>query len=142
MRPGHVSLERNDGAAAFVKDQVAYIRGDVDARFRAALREAVAQDGGKTARHLIHRALDQGPSRGGALEAMRYFGPELQCKLELTGDIIDGLEIAVNGFKRWLELTGFANDVTMIRGFVAWAEFRNGRGRVIGGVKQAFDRRA
>lgn len=138
-RPGHVRIENADGATAFVKDKVAHIRSDVDARFRNALRKAVHADGGKTARNLIMKALEQGPSRGGAVEAMRYFGPELQTKLVLTAQIIDGLEISVNGFKKWLELTGFGNDVTMIKAFVAWAEFKNGAGRVIPGVKRAFD---
>jgi len=139
VKPGHIRLDREDGATAFVKDQVAHIRGDVDARFRNALRKAVHSDGGATARSLIMNALEQGPSRGGAVEAMRFFGPELQTKLALTAEIIDGMEIAVNGFKKWLELTGFANDVTMIRGFVEWAEYKNGQGRVIPGLKQAFD---
>lgn len=134
-----VRLARADGATAFVQDKVSHIRADVDARFRAALRKAVTADGGKTANNLIVKALEHGPSRGGAVEAMRYFAGELQAKLAITAEIVDGLEIAVNGFKKWLELTGFANDLTMIKGFVAWAEYKNGRGRVIGGVKQAFD---
>lgn len=138
-KPGHTRIERDDGATAFVQDKVAHIRADVDQRFRNALGHAALKDAGKTARKLIARALTAGPSRGGAVEAMRHFGPALQVNLVLTAEIIDGLEIAVPGFKKWLELTGFANDLTMIKGFVAWAEFKNGQGRVISGVKQAFD---
>lgn len=134
MRPGEIHLQRADGATAFVKDRIGHIRKDVDQTFRKMLREAVAQDGGQTARWYIIRALDQGPSRGGAMEAMRHFGDGLNVKLALTAEIIDGLEIAKPGFKKWLELTGFANDVTMIKGFVAWAEANNGRGRVLPGM--------
>jgi hypothetical protein len=137
MRPGCVRIENAQGATAFVKDQVAHIRSDLDRKFRKALKEAVAQDGGKSARDLVTRALDHGPRRGGAIETIHHFGSELPVKLVLTAEIVDGIEIAMPGFK--MELTGFANDLTMVRGFVAWAEFKAGQGRVISGVKQAFD---
>lgn len=138
-RPGQTRIERDDGATAFIQDKVAHIRADVDQRFKKALLNACAQDGNKTAWRLFHKAIHAGPSTGGAVEAMRYYGGTLQANLLLTAEIIDGLEIAVPGFKKWLELTGFANDLTMIKAFVAWAEFKNGQGRVISGVKQAFD---
>jgi len=64
-------------------------------------------------------------------ETISYFGDELDVKLKLTAQIVDGLEISVPGFKKWLELTGFGNDKTMIRGFVAWAEHKAGKGRVM-----------
>jgi hypothetical protein len=138
-RPDSVRLDRHDGATAFVKDKVAHIPADLDRRFRRGLQEAVARDGGKTAHLLVIDALTAGPSRGGALEAMRYFGPLLQVELVHTAQIIDGLEVSMNGFKRWLELTGFANDVTMIKAFIEWSHYKNAVGRVIGGVQQAFD---
>ena len=139
MRPTQTRIEAPNGTTTIVQDKRVHIRQDVDLAFRRALREAVAQDGGKAARYLIFRSLEQGPSRGGAIETISHFGAELPTKLALTAEIIDGMEIAVNGFKKWLELTGFANDLTMVKGFVAWAEYKAGRGRVITGVKQAFD---
>jgi hypothetical protein len=135
-----IRAEVAPGVTSFVRDGVAHIDITVDRRFRAALSEAVARDGGATARRLIVRALEQGPSRGGARETINHFGAELGVKLALTSEIVDGLEIAVNGFKKWLELTGFANDLTIVKGFVAWAEYKGGGGRVISGVKQAFER--
>ena len=130
-RPGQIRIQNPDGATAFVKDQVAHIRTDVDRAFRKALVEVVTKDGGKTARNLIVCALDRGPSRGGAMQTMRHFGKELSTKLALTAQIVDAMEITRPGFKRWLELTGFANDLTMVKGFVAWAEFKAGQGRVL-----------
>lgn len=125
---------------AFVQDGIAHVRKDIDQRFRNALGEAAMTDANKTARWYIHRALHQGPSRGGVRETMAHFGTELNIKLALTADIVDGMEISVPGFKKWLELTGFANDLTMIKGFVAWAEYKNGAGRVMSSVKAAFER--
>lgn len=135
-----IPLAGPNDTTAFVRDNRTHIRADIDLRFRNALREACAQDGGKTARWYIVRALDHGPSRGGVRETMSYFGVELNIKLALTAEIVDGIEISVPGFKKWLELTGFANDLTMIKGFIAWAEYRNGQGRVIPTVRPAFER--
>lgn len=125
---------------AYIRDGVTHIRSDIDARFRRALGEAAMADANKPARYYIHRALDKGPRPGGAREAMQHFGNELNVKLALTAEIVDGLEISVPGFKKWLELTGFGNDLTMIKGFVAWAEYKNGQGRVIPTVRPAFER--
>lgn len=126
-------------ATAFVRDGRVDIRSDVDQRFRRVLREAVRQDGGKPARNRICAALDAGPSRGGAMETMRHYGPHLNVNLALTADIIDGLEIAAPGFKKWLELTGFANDLAMIKGFIAWAEHKSGQGHVLPAAVRAFE---
>ncbi len=140
MRPQQTRLEVPNGTTALREGKRVHIRLDLDRKFRAALREAVAQDGGKSARYYVIRALEQGPARGGAIETINHIGSELQTKLALTAQIVDGMEIACNGFKKWLELTGFANDLTMVKGFVAWAEYKAGQGRVITGVKQAFDK--
>ena len=139
MRPGRTEAVLPHDLTSFARDGKRFIRQDVDSKFRRALSEAVAQDGGRSARFHIRNALENGPSRGGANEALRYFGKELWIKLALTAQIVDGIEISVPGFKKWLQLTGFGNDKTMIRGFVAWAEHKEGKGRVIAGVKQAFD---
>lgn len=135
-----IPLAGPNDQTAFVRDGISHVRRDVDQRFRNALGEALVADANKTARWYIHRALANGPSRGGVRETMAHYGEGLNVHLALTADIVDGLEITVPGFKKWLELTGFANDLTMIKGFVAWAEYKNGAGRVISTVRPAFDR--
>lgn len=135
-----IRLAGPNDRTAFVRDNVAHIRRDIDLRFRQALREAAAVDAGRSARWLIDKALNNGPSRGGVKETVDHFGEGLNVKLALTAELVDGIEISVPGFKKWLELTGFANDLTMIKGFIAWAEFKNGQGRVIPTVRPAFDR--
>jgi predicted phage tail protein len=55
---------------------------------------------------------------------MAYFGPRMDEVMHLTAPIVDALEVAMHGFKRWLEVTGFGNDKTMFKGFVKWAENR------------------
>ena len=117
--------------SAFVKGGQSHIRKDVDEKFRKVLTEAAARQANFAARFHISNALHNGPSRGGAAESIKFFGAELDVKLHLTAEIVDALEISAPGFKKWLQLTGFGNDKTMIRGFVEWAEFKNGRGRVI-----------
>lgn len=109
----------------------------VDEAFRRALI-AGAKDGGQHAVWYIRCALEDGPSRKGAAEAMEHFGNELHAKLVMTAMIVDGMEISVPGFKQWLVDTGFGNDLTMIKGFVAWAEYVNARGRVIPDAAIAF----
>lgn len=131
MRPEMTAVNIPANVSAFTSAGKRHIRVEVDARFRKALLEAVRTDGGATATFHIRNALDSGPRRGGALEAMKFFGNELDLKLALTAEIVDALEISVPGFKKWLYLTGFGNDKTMIKGFVAWAEYKNGRGRVM-----------
>jgi len=139
MRPGLTEANVPANVSAFVRSEKRFIRQEVDLKFRKALLEFVAQDGPPTARFHIRNALDQGPSRGGVQETISYFGDELDVKLKLTAQIVDGLEISVPGFKKWLELTGFGNDKAMIRGFVAWAEHKAGKGRVITGVKEVAE---
>jgi len=140
MRPKLTEANVPTNVSAFVQGGKRHIRQEVDTKFRRALREFVAQDGNATAWWLISNALSNGPSRGGVQETISYFGDELDAKLKLTAQIIDGLEISLPGFKKWLELTGFGNDKTMIGGFVAWAEHKAGIGRVITGVKEAAER--
>lgn len=139
MQPEKRAFNVPADLTAFVRERRVHIRADIDRKFRKALREAVAQDGNTIARFHIGNALANGPSRGGFAEAKAFFGTAFEPKLALTAMIVDGLEITVPGFKKWLELTGFGNDKTMIRGFVAWAEYRAGQGKVLSGVKQAFD---
>jgi hypothetical protein len=128
-----------EGLAAFSKDRRTHIRKDVDEKFRRGLNEA-ARHGGSKARFYIRNALSNGPSPRGAIEAMEYFGAELDLKLKLTAGVVDGLEVSLPGFKKWLELTGFGNDKTMIRGFVAWAEYVARMPRVDSAIKDAAER--
>jgi hypothetical protein len=133
MQPKRATTDLPAGVnvSAFVQGGKSHIRKDVDEKFRKVLMEAAARQSNWASRWLIRNALDAGPSRGGADESIKYFGVDLNIKLALTAEIVDALEISVPGFKKWLELTGFANDKTMIRGFVEWAEFKNGRGKVM-----------
>jgi hypothetical protein len=117
--------------SAFRQHGISHIRKDVDEKFRKILTEAAARQANAAARFHIRNALHNGPSRGGAAESIKFFGNELDVKLALTAEIVDALEISAPGFKKWLELTGFGNDKTMICGFVEWAEFKNGRGKVM-----------
>lgn len=128
-----------EALAAFSGGGRAHIRKDIDEKFRRGLMEA-ARHGGSKARFYIRNALSNGPSPRGAAEAIGYFGAELDLKLKLTAYVVDGLEVSLNGFKKWLELTGFGNDKTMIRGFVAWAEYVEGRPRVDSAIKDAAER--
>lgn len=125
--------------AAFSKNGRAHIRKDLDEKFRRGLKEA-ARHAGSRARFHINNALSNGPSAGGVMESVAYFGDELDLKLKLTAGVIDGIEVSLNGFKKWLELTGFGNDKTMIRGFVAWAEYVHCRPRVDAAILDAAER--
>lgn len=111
----------------------------IDEAFRRALL-AAAKDAGPKAAWYVRRSLEQGPSRGGAAEAIAHFGAELDGLLKTTAQIVDGLEISVPGFKRWLVDTGFGNDVNMIKGFVKWAEYTNTKGKVSSEIGHVFER--
>lgn len=115
------------------------IRRDIDERYRRALLEGARSQGGKSAAWHIGNALDNGPDRKGAAEAIRYFGNDLETKLAMTAPIIDGLEVTIPGFKKWLELTGYGNDRRMIQGFVAWAEHQNTEAKLIKAARHTFD---
>ena len=133
MQPKHAMTDLPAGLniSAFTQGGRSHIRKDVDEKFRKILTEAAARQANAAARFHIRNALHNGPSRGGAAEAMQFFGAELDVKLHLTAEIVDALEISAPGFKKWLQLTGFGNDKTMIRGFVEWAEFKKGWGKVM-----------
>jgi hypothetical protein len=96
---------------------------DVDRKYRKGLLEAAA----KAPHALWHfrNALDAGPDREGAQGAIRYFGNDLDLVLKLTAQMVDVCEVAMPGFKKWLHVTGYGNDKTMIRGFAKWAEYQN-----------------
>jgi hypothetical protein len=96
----------------------------VDRAFRQGLLDAAGTVSPKVRWH-IDKALRNGPSRGGYPEAQAHFGGDLIEKLLPTAPIIDTLEVAMPGFKRWLEFTGFADCKHMIAAFLAWAEVRH-----------------
>lgn len=111
---------------AFIYDQASGRRQiplDIDRKYRKGLIEAAAK--APRAQRQFRIALGAGPDRDGVQGAIRYFGNDLDLKLKLTAQMVDNLEVAMPGFKRWLEVTGFGNDKRMIRGFVAWAEYEN-----------------
>ena len=124
--------------ASFSQHGRTHIRKEVDEKYRRGLKEAV-RHAGETARFHIRNALSNGPSAGGAAEAMKYFGAELDIKLKISAGVVDGVEVSLPGFKKWLEMTGFGNDKTMIRGFVAWAEFVACKPRVDSAIKLAAE---
>jgi hypothetical protein len=139
MQPLHTRFKDiPETLAAFSQSGRTHIRKEIDEKFRRGLMEA-ARHGGSRARFHIRNALSNGPSPGGVAESVAYFGAELDLKLKLTAGIVDGLEVSLNGFKKWLEITGFGNDKTMIRGFVAWAEYVDGMPKVDSAIKQAAE---
>lgn len=114
---------------------------EVDRRFRQGLWAAASKAGPKVA-WFIHRSLRDGPSLKGAAETMEYFGSRLDEVMTLTAPIVDTLEVAMPGFKRWLEITGFGNDKTMFKGFVKWAENREkftGAGDILESTRVALN---
>jgi hypothetical protein len=113
------------------------IPADIDRRYRAALLEG-SKAGGHRAHWHISNALQNGPSRGGLAETLAYFKEHDASFLACTAELVDGLEITVPGFKRWLEATGFGNDVRMVRGFLAWAEHVDGKGAILPNAEKAF----
>lgn len=131
MRPQLTQANVPHNVAGFVQGKQRHIRFEVDQRYRRGLREGAASEAGPKAKRLIVQSLQNGPSRGGIVETQKFFGKDLMVKLRMTAQIVDALEISMPGFKKWLELTGFGNDKTMIRGFVAWAEHKTGMGKVM-----------
>lgn len=127
---------------AFIYDQASGRRQiplDIDRKYRKGLVEAAAKAPLALRQFLI--SFDNGPDRDGAQGAISYFGNDLDLKLKLTAQMVDNLEVAMPGFKRWLEVTGFGNDKRMIRGFVAWAEYVNSLQveHILPSVRRAMD---
>ncbi len=110
------------------------IQRSVDQRYRDGLMALAKENGGRTAIWHILNSLTNGPSRGGYAEAAKYFGSEFDTKLKLTAPIVEACEVSMPGFAHWLVATGFGNDKSMIKGFVAWAEFTTGKGKVMTGI--------
>ena len=98
------------------------IRQDVDMRYRKALVDLAAQAGPDYAKAVMN-ALNDGPSRGGMKEAQQTLGDDLHPLLLRTVPLVEYLESQCKGMKRWLELTGFGNDVNLIKVFVKWADY-------------------
>lgn len=140
MQPEHTRFKNlPEAMAAFSQNGRTHIRKEIDEKFRRGLMEA-ARHGGSRARFYIRNALSNGPSAGGIAESVEYFGDALDLNLKITAGVVDGLEVSLNGFKKWLEITGFGNDKTMIRGFVVWAEYVAARPRVDSAIKDAAER--
>jgi hypothetical protein len=123
----------------FTVGRTVKIPSETDRKFRRALLEGAAVQGGPAALWHIRNALEKGPDRDGAEGAIRYFGNKLNYMLEITAPVIDGLEVTIPGLKRWLELTGFGNDKTFIKGFVAWAEHTNAKPEIVKAARHGFE---
>ena len=100
------------------------IRQDVDRRYRAALYDlACAIEGADGAiAEEVRRILTRGPSRGGMKEAQQRLGDDLHPLLLRTVPLVEYLDSQCKGMKRWLDLTGFGNDVNLVKVFVEWAD--------------------
>lgn len=112
---------------AFIYDQSTGRRQipiEVDRKYRKALLEAAAK--APRARRYFLQAFEAGPDREGVQGAIRYFGKDLDLYLKVTAQMVDNLEVAMPGFKRWLEVTGFGNDKNFIKGFIRWIVPENG----------------
>lgn len=131
MQPRLIGADLPTNVRAFTQGKYRHIRSDVDGAYRRGLREGAASEAGSKGYRFIVQSLRNGPSRGGVGETVAFFGAALDLNLKLTAQIVDALEISMPGFKKWLELTGFGNDKTMVRGFVAWAMHKGGRGTVL-----------
>jgi hypothetical protein len=115
--PQMVFAHEYDAATNSVKIPIAD-----DRRYRHGLWRAASTV--PKAAWFIHRALRNGPSTKGAAETMRFYGTNLEIMMYATAPIVDALEVAMPGFKQWIVVTGFGNDLTMFKGFVRWAEAR------------------
>lgn len=108
------------------KDGLTFVDGAADAAYRKALMDGVPLP----LRAKMQEALSAIPNKGSAAHSMRYFGKELDAKLRIIGPLLDELEDFVrldrklSDLKRWLVVTGFANDYRMIKVFAEWAELR------------------
>jgi len=66
--------------------------------------------------------LANGPRAGGKEESLRHYGSldRLQEVLQYVTPLVEELDRRVPGFGRWLEHTGFGNDVGMIGALAFW----------------------
>lgn len=132
------------------QDGMTRIPRPVDDAFRHALTHGCPDQ----VRPKIKEALAAIPGTGAAARSRRYFGPELPALLKRVAPLIDELEVFLDtsknmpGFKRWLELTGFANDYRMIKAMVYWAdhvydregaEIKSKQDTLLGGIETALN---
>jgi hypothetical protein len=95
-----------------------------DRRIRFALMNVPSAS--VKAKHLMRKALTDGPSKRGAAEAQAWYGDRLPAICKLLDPMIVALNNGIPGFSEWLERTGYGNDLTMIRALVAWTDHSQG----------------
>lgn len=71
---------------------------------------------------MVKEALENGPSRGGVAECIAHFGADMQAISAKVAGLVENLELRHPSFCKWLNVTGFGNDKTMIAAFLLWAE--------------------
>lgn len=107
--------------------QVVRIAKCVDDDFRAFLINAAPAE--IAARFAVCFA--DGPSKAGRTEALAHFGGDPQHPAILsTVPVIEECERFKPGIQKWLEQTGFGNDLRMIQAFARWAEIGQGERRL------------
>lgn len=97
------------------------IEVEVDHHFRETLTKFAGRVSPAIERQ-VRDVLAAGPSKGGIGEALRYFGDEGPAMVKRATRVVEYLEFCENGFTRWLEVTGFGNDIGMIKALVAWSD--------------------
>lgn len=74
-------------------------------------------------RTMFWAIFQNGPSKGGAEEALRYFDGNPQHPAILaTVPVVEECERFMPGFGFWLQQTGYGDDVEMIKTFARWYE--------------------
>jgi hypothetical protein len=118
------SSHRAQPIPEFVADnKIVAVRADVDRAMRRQLVELAELESPSIA-HDIRVILQRGPSKGGAKEAQQHYGDRLHETLLVTVPLVEWLEKMIPGIKRWFEVTGFGNDIAMVKVFVDWARER------------------
>ncbi len=100
----------------------------IDDHYRRQLCYWAAIAGGESLRTEVYTALQDGPSKGGRPEVERYFGPGYQDLISArVAPLIEYLEFCDKGgpgLMKWLDRTGFGNDLGLIKAMLRWAGLR------------------
>lgn len=76
---------------------------------------------------LFAECFANGPRRGGAAETLKYFGGDTAHPgLLSTVPVVEECERYMPGLMNWLAVTGFADDLDMVKAFMRWAELADG----------------
>lgn len=98
------------------------IPSEIDAYYRRSLSQMAAMIGPEIDA-MVTKALADGPSRGGVAEAIAYFGPDAGTRIAAqTGRLVSYLEFCEHGVHKWLDASGFGNDLEFIKALMVWAD--------------------